>query len=371
MTDMVSAYSIVSAVAFFNFGMLALHIMQRSKDYLVHYTVSTFMFLAFLSVLRLLLPLDIKSAYIINSYRFLPWLIELLESKPFDLPLSTGKCVMLVWGAGAVCCAVRFVCIELRAARARKRYVSFSTEQLELIMRTLGVRLRVKLSPNVREPYTVGIVHPVIYLPLIRYTDEELRLVLEHEMCHIRSCDNLKKLLFICVNILFWWNPLSHVFSSEVEILNEMSCDRKITAKLDSDGLKEYLNTMLSVTKKLNGRGSTENGMLVSSFAMEQSLPNRCEVMLRRKERKPQSAQRLMCLMFLVFFVLSFFVILQPYFPDPIVEDEVCITSETSYILSEGNKFLLVYNGQEVEVLSIELLSEKPYNELNIIEIAK
>lgn len=365
---MVSAYSIVSAVVFFNFGMLALHIMQRSKDYLVHYTVSTFMFLAFLSVLRLLLPLDIKSAYIINSYRFLPWLIELLESKPFDLPLSVGKCVILVWGAGAVCCTVRFVRIEFRAARARKRYVSFSTEQLELIMRALGLRFRVKLSPNVREPYTVGIVRPVIYLPLIRYTDEELRLVLEHEMCHIRSHDNLKKLFFISVNIIFWWNPLSHVFSSEVEILNEMSCDRKLTAKLDSDGLKEYLNTMLSVTKKLNGRSNIENAMLASSFAMEQSLPNRCEVMLRRKERKPQSAQRLMCLAFLVLFILSFFVIVQPYYPDPMVEDEVFITSETAYIMNDNDRFILVWNGQKAEELDPKLLDEKPYNELDIIK---
>lgn len=364
---MVSAYSIVSAIIFFNLGMLVLHIMQRTKKYMVHYAVTTFMFLASLCVVRLLLPLDFKSAYAINSYRFLPWMIGLLESKPSGSSLSVGKWLLFIWAAGTVCCAVRFIWIELRAARARKHYVSFSTEQIEYIMRTHGMNSRVKLSPNVHEPYTVGIFRPVIYLPFVNYTDKELSLVLEHEICHIRSHDNFKKLFFICISILFWWNPLSHIFSSEVEMLNEMSCDRKITAELDSDGLKEYLNTMLSVTKKLNGGSSQENARLVSSFAMEQSLPNRCEVMLRRKERKPQRAQRLICLAFLMVFILSFFVIVQPYFPAPPIEDEAFITSETSYILNEDNKYILILDGKKTEVLSPELLDEQPYSELIII----
>lgn len=365
---MVSAYSIVSAVLFFNLGMLALHLMQRNKEYMVHYTVSTFMFLALLSVLRLLLPLDFKSAYVISSYRFLPWVIGLLDIKLFGSPLTVGRLLLLIWGAGTAYCAARFVYIELRATRARKHYVSFSTKQIEAMTRTLGTNLRVKLSPNVREPYTVGIIRPVIYLPIIDYTDEELRLVLEHELCHIRSHDNLKKLFFISIDILFWWNPLSHVFSSEIEMLNEMSCDRKITAELDSDGLKKYLDVMLSVTKKLNGGESREEAMLVSSFAMEQSLPNRCEVMLRRKERKPQSAQRLMCSVFLTLFILSFFIILQPTYPDPVIENKIIISSETAYILNDNNKFILIWNGQAVEELPPELLREKPYNELEVIQ---
>lgn len=365
---MISPYSIVSAVLFFNLGMLALHIMQRNREYMVHYTVSTFVMLTLLSVLRLLLPLDFKNAYVIDSHRFLPWLIGLLESKPFGLALSVGKWILLIWGVGTVYCVARLIHVELRAARARKHYVSFSNMQIENVMSSLGVDLRVKLSPNVREPYTVGIVHPVIYLPLIRYTDDELRLVMEHEICHIRSRDNLKKLFFACVDILFWWNPLSRVFLSEIEILNEMSCDRKITAELGSDGLKEYLDTMLSVTKKLNGADRQADAMLISYFAAEQGLPQRYEVMLRRKERKPQSAQRLMCLVFLTAFVLSFFVILQPYFPDPAIDNEVFITPETSYILNDGNRYVLVYNGQGVEVLNKELLDEKPYRELDIIE---
>lgn len=365
---MVSAYSIVSAVLFFNLGMLALLLMQRNKEYMVHYTVSTFMFLALLSVLRLLLPLDFKSAYVIHSHYFLPWIIGLLDIKLFVLPLTVGRLLLLIWGTGTAYCAVRFLYIELRAAKARKHYVSFSTKQIESITRTLGTNLRVKLSPNVREPYTIGIVRPVIYLPIIDYTDEELQLVLEHELCHIRSHDNLKKLFFICIDILFWWNPLSHVFSSEIEMLNEMSCDRKITAELDSDGLKKYLDVMLSVTKKLNGGDSREEAMLVSSFAMEQSLPNRCEVMLRRKERKPQSAQRLMCSVFLTLFILSFFIILQPTYPGPVIENEIIISSETAYILNNNNnKFILIWNGQAVEELTPELLSEKPYSELEVM----
>lgn len=69
---MISVYSVVSAVVFYNVGMLLLYVLLRTKSFITQYTVSALIFTAVLSVLRLLLPLDFRFSYVISSTRVLP-----------------------------------------------------------------------------------------------------------------------------------------------------------------------------------------------------------------------------------------------------------------------------------------------------------
>lgn len=228
-------------------------------------------------------------------------------------------------------------------------------------------KYRVRLSPNVSEPYTVGIVHPEILLPDMSYSDEELHYILAHEIQHIRSRDNLKKLFFVAAEALFWWNPLSHVYVNEYEMLTELECDRRVTEKMDSDTLKAYLGAILSVMKRLTEGG--ERTAVASSFAQTYSVKRRFAVLLDRRERKSGLSRAAVYAVMFALFLASYLVIWQPRTQPPSMDQgmKFVINADNSFLLRDGDVYHLICNGYELETVTEDDLISAPLNELKII----
>ena len=361
---MISVYSVVSAVVFYNVGMLLLYVLLR----ITQYTVSALIFTAVLSVLRLLLPLDFRFSYVISSTRVLPWLADALDSTPAAVHISVGAALLGIWGAGTAWYIFKTARAELRAYGVRRKYTYTESEQVERVLADFPGKYRVRLSPNVSEPYTVGIVHPEILLPDMSCSDEELHYILAHEIQHIRSRDNLKKLFFVAAEALFWWNPLSHVYVNEYEMLTELECDRRVTEKMDSDTLKAYLGAILSVMKRLTESGSGRTAV-ASSFAQTYSVKRRFAVLLDRRERKSGLSRAAVYAVMFALFLVSYLVIWQPDTPPPAVDDgmTMMINSDNSYLVRDGEIYHLICNGYEVDTVTKDDLISEPLSELKII----
>lgn len=365
---MISVYSVVSAVVFYNVGMLLLYVLLRTKSFITQYTVSALIFTAVLSVLRLLLPLDFRFSYVISSTRVLPWLADALDSTPAAVHISVGAVLLGIWGAGTAWYIFKTARAELRAYRVRRKYTYTGSEQVERALADFPGKYRVRLSPNVSEPYTVGIVHPEILLPDMSYSDEELHYILAHEIQHIRSRDNLKKLFFVAAEALFWWNPLSHVYVNEYEMLTELECDRRVTEKMDSDTLKAYLGAILSVMKRLT-EGGGERTAVASSFAQTYSVKRRFAVLLDRRERKSGLSRAAVYAVMFALFLASYLVIWQPRTQPPQMDKgmEIVINTDNSFLLRDGDVYHLICNGYEVDTVTEDDLISEPLSELKII----
>ena len=365
---MISVYSVVSAVVFYNVGMLLLYVLLRTKSFITQYTVSALIFTAVLSVLRLLLPLDFRFSYVISSTRVLPWLADALDSTPAAVHISVDTVLLGIWGAGTAWYIFKTARAELRAYRVRRKYTYTGSEQVERALADFPGKYRVRLSPNVSEPYTVGIVHPEILLPDMSYSDEELHFILAHEIQHIRSRDNLKKLFFVAAEALFWWNPLSHVYVNEYEMLTELECDRRVTEKMDSDTLKAYLGAILSVMKRLT-EGGGERTAVASSFAQTYSVKRRFAVLLDRRERKSGLSRAAVYAVMFALFLASYLVIWQPRTQPPSMDQgmKFVINADNSFLLRDGDVYHLICNGYELETVTEDDLISAPLNELKII----
>ncbi|MBU7045756.1 MAG: M56 family metallopeptidase [Theionarchaea archaeon] len=69
---------------------------------------------------------------------------------------------------------------------------------------------------------------------LVNHTDEnELELVLRHEMNHIRNHDNILKPLFFSLQILFFFNPVSHILNQRIAREREFLADNVSEVKKD------------------------------------------------------------------------------------------------------------------------------------------
>ena len=363
---MVSVYSVLSAVAFYNVGLAIIVILRRKTKFMAQYAISTLLFLVFLSFVRLITPIDISAAYIVESHIILPGLIDALRAKPFMLPFSIGHFILAVWSIGTVYHLVKLVIVELRAYKAMKMYPRFKSEQVQRVSAAIIPGYDVKVSPAVSMPYTVGILKPEIYLPILELSDEQLQFVLMHELQHIKSRDNMKRLLFLVVEAIFWWNPLAHVSVNEYEMLVEIQCDSKVTAAMDSNMLKSYMQTMIDVMKQSVVINNSKT-KLATSFAQTNSIKQRFEVLLLRKSRKPKYMRYTLCFAMMVFFVMSYFVILQPYYSSPASDENISMSTDAFYIAEVDDSYLLIYGGEIVDTLTEDDLSSAPYNEMRII----
>lgn len=85
------------------------------------------------------------------------------------------------------------------------------------------------VSDRIGSPSCWQLHRPLIVLPdtVLRFPDDELALIVRHELIHLRACHPL--LLFIqrLVEIVFWFHPAAWWASRQVERSREFRCDEE------------------------------------------------------------------------------------------------------------------------------------------------
>ncbi|CAN5549284.1 hypothetical protein BH10PLA2_BH10PLA2_18620 [soil metagenome] len=103
-------------------------------------------------------------------------------------------------------------------------------------------------------PATCGIVHPVIVLParlLMDLSPTELRLVLLHELAHIRRRDLLIDRAAILVAAIHWFNPASWLALAGLRREREAACDEAVLRRVGVSELTQYGHMLLRVAGSL------------------------------------------------------------------------------------------------------------------------
>ena len=365
---MISAYSVCSAVIFYNLSLVLVFLLRRKTRFLARYSTSVLLFITVLGLVRLFTPVDLKPAIVIPSRYLLPAVQSALQFNIPVLNISVGIVLLIVWGCGTVGFILRDIIVELRSYRIRRNYITIEDKRIKKLAASFGSEYIVKVSPDVKEPYVAGIFRPTIYLPNITLTDDDLRFILRHEVQHVLSHDGLKKLLFLTIEALFWWNPIAHITMSEIDAILEFQCDAKITYGLDDKAVYEYMRTLLSVMKQIGSAGEPKGACTVHFAGDPPVIKQRFEVMLNRDKRKAKGARWLLFCAIVVGFLLSYMVIIQPRFemPKGEIDGYVSVTSDNAYILFDGGEYYLFFYDSCIDKISESDLNKKPYNQLEI-----
>jgi len=130
--------------------------------------------------------------------------------------------------------------------RRRNRPVGDSEKTMLTSMCT-GRPPRLYYNRLVETPLLFGVFRPTIILPQRDYTHDELKLIISHELVHLRRKDVLVKWLVLIATALHWFNPLVWLARREVDRVCELSCDEIILFSLDVSGKQHYGNTLISV----------------------------------------------------------------------------------------------------------------------------
>lgn len=360
----ITVYSLAISIVFYNLALIAVFILRRSSVFRARYTVSLLLFITLLGAIRLLLPIDFD-AYVLRSYKLIPAIEDFLK-RPLVGALTLGKLLLFVWLLGGAVTMISKLRVQ-RVFDCNLKGVDFvDRPHILAIAAEYGGNFAVLISPQLRSSYTSGLLRPVIYLPDLELSDDEWRMVFLHEITHIHSHDNWKKLFFLAIETIFWWNPLAHFSREEITTLIELHCDAKVTAEMDERERYEYAALL---RKLMDLYDSRKRPVPVSSLVGgEEQMNQRITMLIQpRDDHRPRYiAFALLAL----FFVLSYFAVVQPArFPkDDFLADETdktvsilrqsAIPNEDSQFIYENGMYLLYINGEYVVAMHEEDISE-------------
>ncbi len=177
---------------------------------------------------------------------------------PLDA-LSVAGLLLAAWAAVALALLLRIAMSWLRTARLARRATSLSSDGWSglaaSIARDLGIRrpVRILVSREANAPGTWGWVRPVVVLPegAEAWSAERRRVVLLHELLHVRRADWVLLMLARVACALYWALPLAWLALRRLELERERACDEGVVAA----GMRpsSYADHLLAIARGLAG----------------------------------------------------------------------------------------------------------------------
>lgn len=211
---------------------------------------------------------------------FPDWQVSLLKNLP--APLTTGNGVtpealptvgtvtgqsqlpwsfwaLSLWFLGTQVVLGRAILGLIATARIVGRTTIIDEPDILALKESCRERLRVNrpvrlvVCPGVASPFVWGILRPVIVLPEAarRWSEQDLRYVLLHELAHIRRLDFMWTLATTIAAAVYWMNPMIWMVKKQLIIEAEKTCDDCVlNAGTDGASYAQHLLKVLDLLRK-------------------------------------------------------------------------------------------------------------------------
>ena len=218
---------------------------------------------------------------------------------------TMGPLVIWIWVGGACLVALLVAIRIVRFHRVLKGTLPAS-QRLQSAASELADRMGLRRPPNVR--VVDSAVAPLLWwdgrqatvvLPLGlvgALDDQQIAMVLAHELAHLRRRDHWVRLLELVVSVLHWWNPLVWWVRRQLHAVEEQCCDAWV-AWLYPNCSHDYAESLLKAAEISPHRLSLP--ALGSPFLHTYALKERIEMVLKNTSRRTASHRAAIALLLL------------------------------------------------------------------------
>lgn len=219
------------------------------------------------------------------------------ELNVFDLTpeiMDVLKVVFIIWLMGFALFLTVFVYTKVRFRHNRKRdsYMDEShmtNDVLKRLRQDLKIKKKVSVyrSRGIKTAVTCGIFKPCIILSEERFTEEaSLKVVLLHEMIHIKKRDALTKHVGVIIRCIFWFHPLVHIIIKNLCDYMEFRCDELCCGSIDET---QYFRTLIASV------AHTKSGMFFVYSGFGESSSELIRRIKHMKNKKYLSGTKKLC----------------------------------------------------------------------------
>jgi beta-lactamase regulating signal transducer with metallopeptidase domain len=179
-------------------------------------------------------------------------------------PISWSQIMLPAWLLGAAGMIV--ICLgscALTLWRIKHNRVPVSDalrHEIAALAQGIGLRRapRVWMASAIRSPAVTGFLHPTLLLPAQfdeSLTAQEARLVLRHELTHLKRGDLPLNALLCLLLALHWFNPLLWLAFFKVRLDREAACDAQVLDREPQAERVAYGHTLLRVETAFSHHG--------------------------------------------------------------------------------------------------------------------
>ena len=175
-----------------------------------------------------------------------------------DAVVVTANGLILLWGAGTLFCVFQFVRGIVHLHKFLKTLQPLDNHHIIQIAQSASAGLGMRYLPTLwqssaaQTPLSCGFLRPSVIVPSVeqlRWTDEQWKSLLLHEMAHVKRRDHLVGAVQRLACIVFWWNPCVRAVSARIAELRELLCDDLVT-KHGSDS-KSYAAVLVEMADQV------------------------------------------------------------------------------------------------------------------------
>jgi HEAT repeat protein/beta-lactamase regulating signal transducer with metallopeptidase domain len=173
--------------------------------------------------------------------------------------ITWPQALLALWMAGAVLVfsriAVGLVAVQWLARRTERvddaPWLTLAHDLAEEI--GISARLRFLRSGRASMPVAAGVFRPTLIMPsdADAWPETRLRIVLLHELAHVKRRDCLTHLLAQAACALYWFNPLAWIAAKRLRTERERACDDLVLA-FGTRG-SDYADQLLAIARGMQG----------------------------------------------------------------------------------------------------------------------
>ena len=141
----------------------------------------------------------------------------------------------------------------------------------------------VKSCACIKTPMVVGLLRPVVLLPQVTFAQDELPLILKHELVHIKRKDLWYKILMLLTLAIHWFNPVIHLAVRSVLNLCEISCDEEVLKGIGSKGRARYGESVIGTVRN---SGAYKTALSTNFYSGTKGMKKRIYAMMDMSKKR-------------------------------------------------------------------------------------
>ena len=361
----VSIFSILSSLILFNFATIIIIVKRKNTAFIAKYSVNLLLISTLLAFLRLLFPIDLYYAKIIDIHKIYRFLKPFFTFQLFN-DFTLYQLLLIIWLLGFFLFGFYYLFISLFEIHKLNKLESINLPVIEnLISQYSNRKIIIKVSTTIDIPKVWGFRTCHLYVPDFSLSSEEWKFILAHEIEHIKLHDTFIKVLLLLISAIFWWNPLMYILRKDIDQMLELRCDAKLIERYSKQQQTYYLETLLKVLKQKRASiiSNSHNYMTASfvNYSAYSLTRQRFELILDNNHR---NKKLIFCyyVLSLLLFIGSYFIILQP-------AETVDTTNTPTLILHvSDDQYELYVNGKFSKTLNSTDIKTPKYSKYEIIE---